>query len=87
MADLPIILTRYNEHRNHGSFGNRKSVTRMDGVNNVAGIQSWPALGLAAARTVAGICLGALHRLEIPASVTGILLPLRLPHADTFAKS
>ncbi len=45
-----------------------------------------PADGLATAR-VAGICPGALHSLEVPATVTGILLPLRLSHADTFAKS
>ena len=40
MAVLPIFLTRYNEHRNHGSFGNKLSVNRMPGVNIVAEILS-----------------------------------------------
>ena len=31
MAVLPIFLTHYNEHRNHGGIGN-KSYTRMPGV-------------------------------------------------------
>ncbi len=40
MAVLPIFLTHYNEHRNHGSVGNKPPVTRMPGVNNVAGIHN-----------------------------------------------
>lgn len=39
-AVLPIYLTHYNEHRNHGSVGNQPPITRMPGVNNVAGIHS-----------------------------------------------
>ena len=46
-----------------------------------------PADGLATVRVVAGMCPGALYSLEVPATVTGILLPLRLSHADTFAES
>ena len=37
---LPIWLTHYNEHRNHGSLGNRPPITRILGVNNVAGVHS-----------------------------------------------
>ena len=37
---LPIYLTHYNEHRNHGSLSNRPPITRMPGVNNVHGIHS-----------------------------------------------
>jgi transposase InsO family protein len=37
---LPIWLTHYNAHRNHGSLGNQPPITRMPGVNNVAGIHS-----------------------------------------------
>ena len=40
MAVLPIFMTHYNEHRNHGSVGNEPPITRMPGVNNVAGIHS-----------------------------------------------
>ncbi len=40
MAVLPIFLTHYNEHRNHGSVGNKPPITRMPSVNNVAGIHS-----------------------------------------------
>ena len=47
-----------------------------------------PADGLATTvRVVAGICSGALNSLKVPATLTGILLPLRLSHTDTFAKS
>jgi transposase InsO family protein len=35
MAVLPIYLTHYNEHRNHGSLRNRPPITRMPGVNNL----------------------------------------------------
>ncbi len=40
MAVLPLFWTHYNEHRNHGSLGNKPPVTRMPGVNNVAGIHN-----------------------------------------------
>ena len=40
MAVLPIFLIHYNEHRNHGSVGNKPPITRMPSVNNVAGIHS-----------------------------------------------
>ena len=40
LAVLPIYLTHYNEHRNHGSLGNRPPITRMPGVNNVHGIHN-----------------------------------------------
>ena len=40
MAVLPIFLTHYNEHRNHGGIGNKSPITRMPGVNNVGGIHS-----------------------------------------------
>lgn len=40
MAVLPIYLTHYNEHRDHGSLSNRPPITRMPGVNNVHGIHS-----------------------------------------------
>jgi transposase InsO family protein len=39
MAVLPIYMRHYNEHRHHGSVGN-PPITRMPGVNNVAGIHS-----------------------------------------------
>ena len=37
---LPVWLTHYNEHRDHGSLGNQPPITRMPGVNNLAGIHS-----------------------------------------------
>jgi len=37
---LAIWLTHYNEHRNHGSLRNHAPITRVLGVNNVAGIHS-----------------------------------------------
>jgi len=37
MDVLPIFLTHYNEHRNHGSLGGKPPITRMPGVNNVHG--------------------------------------------------
>jgi transposase InsO family protein len=40
MAVLPIFVTHYNQHRNHGSSGNKPPITRMLGVYNVAGIHS-----------------------------------------------
>ncbi len=40
MTVLPIFLTHYNEHRNHGGIRNKPPITRMPGVNNVAGIHT-----------------------------------------------
>lgn len=40
MAVLPIYLTHYNEHRDHGSLRNQPPISRMPGMNNVAGIHS-----------------------------------------------
>ena len=37
---LPIWMTHYNEHRGPGSLANQPPITRMPGVNNVAGIHS-----------------------------------------------
>ncbi len=37
MDVLPLFLTHYNEHRNHGGIGSRPPITRMPGVNNVHG--------------------------------------------------
>ena len=37
---LPLWMTHYNEHRDHGSLGKQPPITRMPGVNNVAGIHS-----------------------------------------------
>jgi len=46
-----------------------------------------PADGLATVRVVSGVGASALYSLEVPTTAPGILLPLRLPHADTFAES
>ena len=37
---LPIYLTHYNYHRQHGSLNSNPPITRMPGVCNVAGIHS-----------------------------------------------
>lgn len=37
---LPIYLTHYNYHRQHGSLNSNPPITRMPGVYNVAGIHS-----------------------------------------------
>ena len=38
MAVLPVYLTHYNEHRDHGSLRNQPPISRMPGVNNAHGI-------------------------------------------------
>ena len=40
MKVLPVYLTHYNEHRDHGSLRNQPPISRMPGVNNVHGIHS-----------------------------------------------
>lgn len=40
MAVLPVDLTHYDEHRDHGSLRNRPPITRMPGVHNVHGIHT-----------------------------------------------
>ena len=39
-AVLPLYLTHYNEHRGHGSLGDKPPISRVPGVNNVDGIHS-----------------------------------------------
>ena len=40
LAVLPIYLIHYNQHRDHGSLKQKPPITRMPGVNNVAGIHN-----------------------------------------------
>lgn len=40
LAVLPLFLIHYNQHRDHGSLDQKPPITRMPGVNNVAGIHT-----------------------------------------------
>lgn len=39
-AVLPLYLTHYNEHREHAAMNLKPPITRLPGVNNVAGVHS-----------------------------------------------